>query len=317
MASTTITERKTHRYLLTSTLATTTQKKYKDAVYDFITWAIENNDDATTTDELDDLLMDYIHDLHGTGKGSRSKAACTVYGIITYVPSLKDKLTGAKRCLKGWNKLTKGRSYPPLTWHLALVIALQLARRNHYDMGVGLLLAFDCFLRVSELVNIRRFDIADDGDPRISKKRHGMLLRLSKTKTGANQHVLVLNENVQTLVRGLVKNMKLKDKVFNFTADKFRRTMKGVCSELGLSPLYVPHSLRHGGATHYHHVLSMSMEDVLKRGRWVSMESARRYVQTGVAVLMDYEIPGHIKELADDLDTYDNIIKYLALTQQH
>jgi hypothetical protein len=40
---------------------------------------------------------------------------------------------------------------------------------GHFIFGIGvLLLAFDCFLRVSELCNIRKEHFADSGDHRIS-----------------------------------------------------------------------------------------------------------------------------------------------------
>jgi integrase len=308
-------ERKS-RYLLAASLDPKTQKKYKLAVCEFLQWIRDNNEDATTPDDFDDLLMDYIHELYGSGKG-KSKATNTVYGIINYLPKLKKKLNGSKLCIKGWNKLHKSKSYPPLTWQLAMVIALQMTRRRKYDMAVGVLLAFDCFLRVGELVNINREDIADTGDIRISSEHKSMMIRLRHTKTGDDKWVDVRNGQVQTLVRGLLAKTKPGTKVFNFTTDTFRRTLKGVCAELGLSPLYVPHSLRHGGATHYHHILKMTMEDVLERGRWKSMDSARRYIQSGVAVLLDFDIPTAIRSLAMDIGRGHNLQTYLSLSQQH
>src|SRR4051794_25628717 len=73
----------------------------------------------------------------------------------------------------------------------------------------------------------------------------GMYLILPKTKTGSNQSVRVIDPSVQTLLRQLVKETKRpNDFIFPFRTDQFQ--MKHVCAELGLSPLYVPHSLRHG-----------------------------------------------------------------------
>jgi len=39
-----------------------------------------------------------------------------------------------------------------------------------------------------------------------------------------------------------------------------------VCRELGLSAAYVPHSLRHGGATRLH-MAGVPLDDILMRGR--------------------------------------------------
>ena len=85
------------------------------------------------------------------------------------------------------------------------------------------------------------------------------------------------------LIRDLVKNTKPGQFLFPFSAATFRRRFKTACTDLRLSNLYVPHSLRHGGATRYRHVLRWTIENVMERGRWVSTKSARRYVQSGNA----------------------------------
>ena len=49
---------------------------------------------------------------------------------------------------------------------------------------------------------------------------------------------------------------------------------------------YVPHSLRHGGATcDYLYAGGESLEDILFRGRWASMKSTRQYIQQGPALM--------------------------------
>lgn len=308
------------RYLLVAALKPDTRKRYDNAVRDFLQWTKDNDDDAPTIEELDDLLMDYIHELYEQGHG-KAKAINTLYGILSYFPSYKQHLAGSARAVKNYAKLAKGKSYPPLSWQLTMIIALQMARRGSLDMAVATLLGFDCLLRIGELTNICANDVADSADDRISREHKGMLIRLRRTKTGDNKWVEVLNDDVKFLMRRLLASHKSKPsaKLFNFTADKFRRTFKGVCLELGLSAMYVPHSLRHGGATYYHHVKKMSMEDVLMRGRWVSIESARTYVQAGVAVLLDFKIPTKLMELGSDLEKPGYLLKYLniALSQTH
>jgi hypothetical protein len=95
----------------------------------------------------------------------------------------------------------------------------------------------------------------------------------------------------------------------------FRRCLKATCSDLGLSDLYVPHSLRHGGATRYRHVLNWSIENILERGRWVSTTSARRYIQSGVAMLMAITAPPSITT-AGVIMSKDPVI-YITLAQKH
>jgi hypothetical protein len=80
----------------------------------------------------------------------------------------------------------------------------------------------------------------------------------------------------------------------------FRKHFKQACRDLGLSPLYVPHSLRHGGATR-DHMRGHPMEDILARGRWASTKSARHYVQAGRALLLATKTPVRIATLGETI----------------
>jgi len=58
----------------------------------------------------------------------------------------------------------------------------------------------------------------------------------------------------------------------------------------------VPHSLRHGGAT-ADFLNGATIEQVMFRGRWQGMQSARRYIQTGRALLAAQSVPAHLNRL--------------------
>jgi len=47
---------------------------------------------------------------------------------------------------------------------------------------------------------------------------------------------------------------------------------------------FVPHSLRHGGATRDFTSRSRSMDEILMRGRWAAIMSTRHYIQAGPAL---------------------------------
>jgi integrase len=174
------------------------------------------------------------------------------------------------------------------------------------------LLAFDCFLRVGELVGLRKKDVADTGDRRMGSEYHGTSLRLKNTKTGPNQWVQVNDEQVIGLLRCVVESTgRDSDRLFPFSAAKYRSVFKATCAELGLSHRYVPHSLRHGGATRWH-LLGHPIEDVLLRGRWSSVKSARRYVQAGRALLLKTAVPASLAGVAKLLS--DNLLVSFALS---
>ena len=77
--------------------------------------------------------------------------------------------------------------------------------------------------------------------------------------------------------------------------------MRAACVALGVGhTAYVPHSLRHGGAT-ADFLLTGSIERVQFRGRWKSMESVRTYVQTARALLAAQNVPSAVHALGTQL----------------
>ena len=93
-----------------------------------------------------------------------------------------------------------------------------------------------------------------------------------------------------------------KARVFDFEDASLRRLMRSVSTVIGLGATpYVPHSLRHGGATH-DFLLGRGIEHVQFRGRWQSMESSRRYIQTTRALLVQNQVPTHLNDLGIQLN---------------
>ncbi len=106
---------------------------------------------------------------------------------------------------------------------------------------------------------------------------------------------------VVKLLRGVVKDTDKNGNLFGFTSAQYRYEFKKTCAMLGLSESYVPHSLRHGGATHLFLKEGWSVEDIMHHGRWASTKSARRYIQQGRALLYDMSIPTQMASVAANL----------------
>ena len=169
-------------------------------------------------------------------------------------------------------------------------------------------------LRISELLGLRREDVADAGDARLDSGFASTALRIRKAKTGRNQFVTIDDPAVRQLVRELVAATDPGQPLFPSTPPQFRARFKHVCAELSLSPAYVPHSLRHGGATRMH-MSGAKLEDVLMRGRWESTKSARRYVQAGRAILLSVSVPTWVADSGRALAR--NVVTLLSLSQLH
>ena len=287
--------RHANSFLVEAAFAPSTVRRYTAAVREFLEWIYDNNYGVSSTAEADELLLEYLHDFYLEG-GSKAAANNTVYGVVMLVPALRHRLHSSRLALRGWHRLHPPQSYPPLTWELAVVIGVQMVRGGRLAMGIATVLGFHCYLRLGEICNLRASDVADSGDARVGVEYRGMALRLRTTKTGPNQWVEVTDVSVAALLRALLAGRRREDLVFDFSASFYRMTFKAVLSNLGLSSTYVPHSLRHGGATR-DHLLGASLEQVLMRGRWASTKSARHYIQAGRAMLLATEVPPHIAEL--------------------
>jgi integrase len=247
--------------------------------------------------QIDQRLSAYFeHDFQS--KGSYNNACHTLFGLIFHCPRLKTKLGESRLRLRGWRRLVRCKSHPPITWELAVLFATVLAKWGHHAEAVGTLLSFDCYLRVSELTKLRYSDVVMPGDPRTGSAHRTMALRLAVTKTGLNQWVSLGRERVtKALLFYLNAFPFLSDSlVFPFTPSSFRSLLRAVSSSLGLGHIpYVPHSFRHGGAT-CDYLRGATIEQIMFRGRWVAMESARRYIQTSRALLIMLDIPAELNQ---------------------
>lgn len=304
--------------LLEAGLVTKTTKEYKKAVNKFLQWSDDRclKTDDDDYEKLDEHVADYIqfhYDFHD-GRG-RQHCVNVVYGIIMILPRADDKLIVSKRMINRWKKEVPSESYPPLTWDLAVTIAVQMVRSGHYRFAVATVLGFDCLLRINELLSLRANDFADAKDARMGSEYKLTSFRIRTAKTGKNQSVDVLDESVKTLVRPLVAAAKRPDDLLFPGGDrKYRALFHQCCAELQLSRDYVPHSLRHGGATRLF-LQGWALDDIMIRGRWAATASARRYIQSAKAVAIATAVPDHIQSIASAL--VSDVCQSFAYAQKH
>jgi integrase len=234
-------------------------------------------------------------------------SAHAFHAAVYHRQELKQLLPQARQCLRGWERSRSSTSHPPLTWELTVLIACTLARSGYLAPAVGMLVAFDCYLRVGELTRLRRCDIVLPHDARMGGHATNMAVVLKQTKTGENQSVELYRPEVAEVlsfwVRTTLAHAPPSTPVFPFTATQLRTLLHRACAELGLGGTpYVPHSLRHGGAS-ADFLRTNDIAYVQFRGRWKSMESARLYIQTARAMLAAHAVPQPLHELGTLLAT--------------
>jgi integrase len=293
-------------------------------------------DSRTGVRHLDHCVCVYLESIyHHAGGRRRQLAVNTVFGLYYYYPSIRHRLAESEQLLRGWSRLKPPMSRPPLTWPLVTLIAVTMAMNGYGDGALATLVAFDGLLRISELTSLCVKDVSPPSDPRRGRIRTSgrrsvvgpdasshVLLRLAITKTGRNQWVELTNISVENLLLQHISGRQTDERVFRLRlsthrrddARAYRHALREVCRSLKLEGLhYTPHSLRHGGATHALLHLRQSVETVLLRGRWQSMNSCRVYLQAGRAQLLQQVIDPSIVSLAETVsgDWYDTVCQGL------
>jgi integrase len=258
-----------------------TMAKYKAAVRTFVAWCENNGETAETVDELDEVLNEFAHHLY-ENNGKKATASNAFYGTLRLLIGVKSQpqFPRTRLALKGWTKLQPPRPWSPLTWDLTCLIAVQFTRAGRLDFAVGVILSFDCLLRISELIGLHVDDVGDSDS--------AMALRLRKTKTGDNKYAKLRKAETKALLRCWLKR-KESGKLFDFSAQQFRRAFRGICQGIGLDDSYVPHSCRHGGATELFEQ-TQDLQLVMIYGRWAVESSARAYIQDGRALLISKKV---------------------------
>lgn len=208
------------------------------------------------------------------------------WGIAKFNPELDRSLPRSYKVMRAFERIRPSRSYTPLTKNLATLLAVHLAFHGHPRHAVCLLLAFDCYLRISEVTRLSRKRVFFGGAV--------AQLALWNTKTGKRrlQHVQVREPAVFRLLRAVDDATPPGQPYFPGGAVVFRRLLAGALRAVGVQGAGVrlsPHSLRHGGATH-DWIAGDPFERIVERGRWRSSRSAKRYLQEARALILSLQL---------------------------
>jgi integrase len=253
---------------------------------------------------IDRLVSKWIEHLDQSG-GSFDYAAQCLHGLIFHCPVLRLKHNRTRMCLRGWSRIRETRSHPPMTWELTVMFAMTVASWDYHSGAVATLVSFDCLLRVGEVSRMVAFDVIMPHNPRVGDAHPTMALRLPRTKTGLNQWVSLNNPVIASVLEYFIQSRSLRaqDRVFPFSPGQFNRLLHLVASSLGVGHIpYVAHSFRHGGAT-CAYLAGATIEQIVYRGRWRRLESARRYIQTGPALMATWPIPSRLNRAGRTIAT--------------
>ena len=239
----------------------------------------------------DQQLVAFIEKLYDDGR-SRDTALRTLYGLCWGLPGLgraRAALPLASSAIRGWGRLEPPHSRPPVPQPVAYAIAGYLASVGKASFGLAVVTMFECYLRASEIVDLRYFQIVE-GIPSLEGvgARLSFILSVAElqqpSKTNEVDSSVALDlprhgwlEWVWRRVKGSHRGAP-SSKVFDFDYPQLLSEVKMAAEAVGASVLGVtPHGMRHGGASHDRATRARSLQEVQRRGFWRCDRSVQRY----------------------------------------
>ena len=296
--------------LAMASLKPSSQAEYKGALNAFLKFCARKHIAIHDWNDVDYSLckyMVYTYQKHG-GLIGRQKCSKARSALLFFCPELSQKLLLSNKSLRGWEKLAPSQQYVPFPFELAMGTAYQLFRRGKVAMAVGMILQFDAYLRVGELIALRKRQIIFHAHP--TNNEYGTLI-LPATKAGENQSVTFRGRFLHALLRRLTAQLQNDDRLFAFSEDTFRRQITITLKILKCYFFTVSsHGLRHGGST-YDAERGIPFEQIKIRGRWRRDQTVFHYLQQGVVAEIRKKIPPvtrrRLNRLTSNLSYYFNI----------
>lgn len=217
-------------------------------------------------------------------------------------PMLRGKLPFCQRAKKGLENLQKVDHHDPVPAEVAWGISVALMHLGKVAESTAILLAFHCYLRINEVVQLCTEDVIVRGDERMRERAlPSISLRKGKGpgKTRLDESVILKDVVIEELLRRQIKRTKSSILFEGLTTDELRVAFYEGQKLLGIEEenRFDFHGLRGGGASHDVYVEGLSLDRAQLRGRWRSKSSFRIYIRRNRNVLAKGNLPSGDKEL--------------------
>ena len=267
-----------------------TQSRYLAAFLAFVVWTGGKLSETAGASSTDAWLVEYIEFLYLSGE-SPSAARYALYGtcfekdLTSRDPAI---LPLAKKTLKAFVKKDPEHMRDPAPLELVWFAAHWLFGLDTVDgllAAAFVLIAFDCYLRPSEGIDLEREHVTPPRRNTNNKVWSLVIYPVGGSKPAKNQQFdcgvtagAHGRDWVPLLLEALRKRAKPKGKLFrSLTLAKLDRLLSDFSKATGIK--LVAHMFRHGGPSHDALYFKMPIEDIRVRGRWGCIESCRRYMK--------------------------------------
>ena len=270
------------------TVLPTTKARYAKAREAFYSYLKEHNVFLPTQASLlDGVVSDYLEHLWAAGHG-RTDASNTLAALQDAQPQLKGKLLQSWRLLKTWITHEVPNRAPPFPIDVLHAMVGYALFKQKAKLALSFLLGFHGLLRTGELLLLKRCHIS------VQSPKGPAVISLGWTKGGKRQGAA---ESVTIYMEDICRRLfqwcqhSTSNASLTGPAHVWRKEFASVLSALNFAEWdFRPYSLRRGGATHLFSTQG-ALDKLVVSGRWQSVKTARIYVNEGVSVLAQLELP--------------------------
>lgn len=278
-----------------------TLERYKSALQKFLTFLHSEDLKPQTFDELDAMIVHYKQQRLPT----RANFEVLLAALEFFFPHARGQLLWSKRVGKGLAIQQETHHAIPLPLAPAKFLAVLLSSRGLTRLGVGLIVQCLTGLRPSELLQLQKNHVIEEGDKfifRLGVKGGTKLKREQRTWLAFDR-----DEDVTCLFRRILLGTEAGEKLWDHSYNEYRLALRLLSRQLGLPFSFTPHSARAGFASE---AVSRGedAQSIRIRGRWQSETSFRIYTDVVGASLV---------KCMDGMSSWQNHIVGCSLHLRH
>eukprot|EP00438_Fugacium_kawagutii_P023420 Skav216603 [mRNA] locus=scaffold2855:392927:393739:+ [translate_table: standard] len=208
-------------------------------------------------------------------------AGHTLSAFRRFYPQLRFKLPVARQFFSNWKSIYVPKQAVPMPATVAMAVAGVACRVSDFQFAALMLLGFAAFLRTGEISALKVSHL------HVHENTGDIYIALPATKTSRNRlESVALQDALLASLLCEAMEMGVSDFLFGGTASQFRRQLGLYLSFLHLQEQnFTGYSLRRGGASHAF-ANGASFDQLLVKGRWQSVKTARQYLDSGRAALI-------------------------------
>ena len=261
-----------------------TKHRYDYAVAWFFAWLSATGFEVPATLlEFDDLVALAVDTAWQEGE-SRSLVGDLLSGLCHHLNPLRTRLPSGWRLWSAWGRLElPSRAWPLLPVQLEAMCYVA-SQWEMLDVAIVLWIGFQGLLRTAEYTTLAV------GQLHFQPDLNAFFVSLPFTKgsarKGAPEGVAIQHHGFTQLLAQFCNGLSPGDPLLRRTAAQFRAAFNALVAAIRLEGEYRPYSIRRGGATAWFRQCA-SLDETTDRGRWSNSRTARIYVNTALADLIN------------------------------